>query len=156
MEKMEPEKNSEWRLYTLEEYRALAKQKECTDSYNKYYGNIINSIKEREERQIFQIKKEPKRKRPQAEEEEMIRCINCNLHYPATQRHNCQRGFREGERDQITRRYNRTGDRSSMRNRTYNNRRSQMEGHPRHFENHRTNIPPVDKPVEPKVMHYRL
>ena len=53
MERMEPEKNSEWRLYTLEEYRALAKQKECTDSHNKYYGNIINSIKEREESQIF-------------------------------------------------------------------------------------------------------
>ena len=46
MDRMEPEKNSEWRLYILEEYRALAKQKECTDSHNKYYGNIINSIKE--------------------------------------------------------------------------------------------------------------
>src|ERR1044071_5628865 len=70
MERMEPEKNSEWRLYTLEEYRALAKQKECTDSHNKYYGNIINSIREKEEGRIFQVKKEPKRKRPQ--EEEMI------------------------------------------------------------------------------------
>src|ERR1043165_481418 len=53
MERMEPEKNSEWRLYTLKEYRALSKQKECTDSHNKYYGNIINSIKEKEESQIF-------------------------------------------------------------------------------------------------------
>ena len=26
----------------------------------------------------------------------------------------------------------------------------------RHYENHRTNIPPVDKPVEPKIQHYRL
>src|ERR1043165_8934477 len=82
MERMEPEKNNEWRLYTLEEYRALLKQKECTDSHNKYYGNIINSIKEKEESHIFQVKKEPKRKRLQ--EEEMIRCTNCNLHYPTT------------------------------------------------------------------------
>ena len=97
MERMDPEKNSKWRLYTLEEYRALSKQKECTDSHNKYYGSIINSIKEKKEKQVFQIKKEPKRKRSQTEEEKMIRCTNCNLHYPATQRHNCQRGFREGE-----------------------------------------------------------
>jgi hypothetical protein len=132
---MELEKNSEWRLYILEEYRVLAKQKECTDSHNKYYGNIINSIKEKEEKQIFHVKQEPKRKRPQEEEEEMVRCTNCNLHYLRIQRHNCQRGFREGEQDQIKRRYQRTGDRSSMRNRKYNRRRSQMEGQPRH-ENH--------------------
>ena len=112
MDRTEPEKNSEWRLYTLEEYRVLAKQKECTDSHNKYYGNIINSIKEKEENQIFHIKKEPKRKRPQ--KEEMIRCTNCNWHYPTTQRHNCQRGFREREKDQISRRYQRMGDRSSI------------------------------------------
>ena len=31
-----------------------------------------------------------------------------------------------------------------------------MEGHPRHYENHRTNTPPVDRPVEPKIMHYKL
>src|ERR1043165_2785677 len=73
MERIEPEKNSKWRLYTLEEYRVLAKQKECTDSHNKYYGNIINSIKERRESQIFQIKKEPKRKRSKTEEEEIDR-----------------------------------------------------------------------------------
>ena len=47
MERTESEKNSEWRFYTLEEYRALGKQKECTDSHNKYYGNIINIIKEK-------------------------------------------------------------------------------------------------------------
>src|ERR1044072_8458185 len=151
MERMEPEKNSEWRLFTLEEYRALSKQKECTDSHNKYYGNIINSIKEKEESQIFQEKKEPKRTRSQTEEEEMVRCTNCNLHYLSTQRHNCQRGFREGKQDQTTRRYNRTGDRSSMKNRTYNRRRSQMEGHPRHYDNHATNIPSVDTPVELKI-----
>src|ERR1044071_410830 len=135
MERMESEKNSEWRLYTLEEYRALAKQKECTDSHNKYYGNIINSITESKENQIFHIRKEPKGKRPR-EEEEMNLCANCNLYYPTTQRHNRQRGFREGERDQVRRRYNRTGDRSSISNREYNKRRSQMEGQPRHYENH--------------------
>ena len=83
MERMEPEKNSEWRLYILEEYRALAKQRECTDSHNKYYGNIINSIKEKKESQIFRIKKEPKRKRSQREEE-MVKCTNCNLYYLVT------------------------------------------------------------------------
>ena len=31
-----------------------------------------------------------------------------------------------------------------------------MEGHPRHYKNHRTNTPPVDRPVEPKIQHYRL
>ena len=150
MERMESEKNSEWRLYTLEEYRALAKQKECTDSYNKYYGNIINSIRERKESQIFQIKKEPKRKRPQ-EEEETIKCTNCNLYYSTSQRHSCQRRYREGEKNQVRRRYNRAGDRSLIRNREYNRRRSQMEGQPRHYENHRINTPPVDRPVEPKI-----
>ena len=49
MERMKSEKNNEWRFYTLEEYRALEKQKECTDSHNKYYRNIINIIKEKEE-----------------------------------------------------------------------------------------------------------
>ena len=58
MERMEPEKNSEWRLFTLEEYRALAKQKKCTDSHNKYFGNIINTIKEKETAQVFNIGKE--------------------------------------------------------------------------------------------------
>src|ERR1044071_1669254 len=86
IDRMEPEKNSKWRLYTLEKYRAMAKQKECIDSHNKYYGNIINSITERKESQIFQVKKESKRKRSQ--EEEMIKCTNCNLHYSTTQRHN--------------------------------------------------------------------
>src|ERR1043165_9684113 len=85
MERIEPKKNSEWRLYTIEEYRALAKQKECTDSHNKYYGNIINSIKERKENQIFQIRKKPKRKRSK-EEEEINKCTNCNLYYLMTQR----------------------------------------------------------------------
>ena len=55
MERMKPEKNSKWRFYTLEEYKALRKQKECTDSHNKYYRNIINTIKEKEEAQIFNI-----------------------------------------------------------------------------------------------------
>jgi hypothetical protein len=41
----------------LEEYRALSRQKECTDSYNKYYGNIINAIKDEIVKQIFYIKK---------------------------------------------------------------------------------------------------
>ena len=31
-----------------------------------------------------------------------------------------------------------------------------MEGQPRHYENHRTNTPPVDRPIEPKIQHYRL
>jgi len=48
------------------------------------------------------------------------------------------------------------GDRSSMRNREYNRRRSQMEGQPRHYENHQTNTPPVNKPIEPRIQHYRL
>src|ERR1044072_1785377 len=43
-----------------------------------------------------------------------------------------------------------------MKNREYNRRRSQMEGQPRHYENHRTNTPPVDRPIEPKIQHYRL
>src|ERR1044072_9437522 len=44
MERTEPAQNSEWRVYILEEYRVLTKQKECTDSHNKYFGNIINTI----------------------------------------------------------------------------------------------------------------
>src|ERR1044071_5393882 len=86
----------------------------------------------------------------------MNRCTNCNLHYPMTQRYNCQRGFREGERDQIHRRYQRIGDRSLMKNREYNRKRSQMEGQPRYYENHRTNTSPIDRLIEPRVQHYRL
>src|ERR1043165_8719946 len=48
MEQTEPEKNNEWRLFTLKEYKALARQKECTDSYTKYFGKIINTIRESE------------------------------------------------------------------------------------------------------------
>ena len=55
---MEPEKNSEWRLFTLEEYRALVKQRECTDSHNKYFGNIINAIREKETAQVFNIERD--------------------------------------------------------------------------------------------------
>ena len=42
----------------MEEYRAIARQKECTDSYNKYFRNIINTIKEKETAQIFNIRRE--------------------------------------------------------------------------------------------------
>src|ERR1043165_6941566 len=69
MERMEPEKNSEWRFYTLEEYRALGKQRECTDSHNKYYGNIINTIKEKEEAQIFNISREKAIKKRKQQDE---------------------------------------------------------------------------------------
>ena len=55
MERMESEKNSEQRFYILKEYRVLIKQKEYTDSHNKYAGNIINIIKEEEMAQIFNI-----------------------------------------------------------------------------------------------------
>ena len=48
------------------------------------------------------------------------------------------------------------GDRSLIRNREYNRRRTQGEGQFRHYENHRTNIPPMDESVEQKVQHYRL
>ena len=81
---MELEKNSEWRFYILKEYRALGKQKECTDSHNKYYENIINSIKEKEEAQIFNIKREKaiKKRKQQDEQEEVFTCRNCNHQYP--------------------------------------------------------------------------
>ena len=58
MEWTESEKNSEWRLFTLEEYKTLARQKECTNSHNKYFGNIINSLKEKKTAQIFNIERD--------------------------------------------------------------------------------------------------
>ena len=95
MERMESEKNSEWRLFTLEEYRALARQKECTDSHNKYFGNIINTIKEKETAQIFNIRRNKaiRKQKQQDETEKVFTCRNCNHQYPKAHRHNCQRGM---------------------------------------------------------------
>ena len=91
MEKMEPEKNSEWRFYTSEKYKALGKQKEYTDSHNKYYGNILNTIKEKKEAQIFNIggDRAIKKRKQQDEQEEVFTCRNCNHQYPRVHRHNC-------------------------------------------------------------------
>src|ERR1044072_5836984 len=72
MERMKPEKNSEWRFYTLEEYKALRKQRECTDSHNKYYGNIINIIREKKEAQIFNISKEKVIKKRKQQNEQIV------------------------------------------------------------------------------------
>src|ERR1043165_4748234 len=81
------EKNSEWRLFTLEEYRALARQKKCTDSYNKYFENIINSLKEKETAQIFNIGRDKAiKKRKQDDAEEVFIYRNCNHQYPKAQR----------------------------------------------------------------------
>ena len=51
MERIESEKNSKWRFYTLEEYRALGKQKEYTDSHNKYsiMETLLTLLKKRKQ-----------------------------------------------------------------------------------------------------------
>ena len=70
--------------------------------------------------------KKPKKKRKQENRSPiMTLCNNCNLYFPETQRHNCQRGMRKREKDQITCRYNRMGKRTDIRNRKYNRRATQ-------------------------------
>src|ERR1044072_6695436 len=142
MERMELEKNSEWRLFTLEEYRTLARQKECMDSHNKYFGNIINTIKEKETAQVFNIGRDKfiKKRKQQDEQEEVYTCRNCNHQYPKAHRHNCQRGLRPREKEQLRWRYRRRGHNANMRNMEFNERITQQDTKLRRYDNHKKKL----------------
>ena len=103
----------------------------------------------KEEAQVFNIGRDKaiKKRKQQDEDEGVFTCRNYNHQYPKVHRHNCQRGMRPEEKEQLRRRYRRRGHNADIRNREFNERATQQETKLRRYDNHRINIPPVDRPI---------
>ena len=66
--------------------------------------------------------------------------------------------MRQEKKEQLRQRYRRRGHNVNMKNREFNERTTQQETKLRRYNNHRTNIPPVDRPIKTPslVQHYYL